>query len=723
MAEPAYDETASLELDPNAADPELSPEDNPLAAAAIPAQPAESAIQKLIRWSDPKCPNIAEEIRNGENGDSILNDIANRVVTEAEIDENSRTEWLDTAKAALDLAMQKAEPKSTPWPKASNVIYPLLTEAADQFAARAYPSIIQNRQIVKAAVVADDEGYAPIDPRTGGPMMNTQVQPPEPAWVPGKEPGAKAARAQRIAEHMSWQLLEEMPEWEEETDLLLHVLPVVGCEFRKTYFDPIEGRNCSVRVSAFDMIINYKARSIRSTPRVTEILSLYPYEIEENKRSGYFLDIDYGSSDEMSQDPDVPHAFYEQHRRWDLDGDGYAEPYIITVHKGSQRVARIVARYDADGIKFSGPPNAPKLVKIMPVHYYTQYNFLPNKAGGIYGWGFGHLLKSMNDATSTVLNQLIDAGTLQNTGGGFVGRGLSLQSGDLKFKPGEYKVVNALGSSVRDAVVPFKHNPPSEVLFKLLGLLIEAGKSISSVKDVLTGEVRAQTMSPTVFMALVEQGLKVFTAIYKRVHRRLKDEFEKIVRLNRIYLEQQTSYKVGNEWKKITRADYTEPGSGVEPISDPTMVADAQRMARSEFLMQFKDDPMLNGLEIRKRALVAANIENVEALLIMKPAPNPEVMLKTVELELKAVTARAQALVYMTQAIKNLAEADAKVMEPFQTWAVESLGLMKGEMDAINQRKQSAQEAGQTAEATERQHEQQIERDAIAAEQSSAAAE
>ncbi len=673
--------------------------DNPLADMALAdgaTTPEESKFDKLKRWADPHAPNIAEELEP-----SKLNEIGSQVCEETLLDEQSRSDWESTAKDAMELAMQRPKPKTTPWPGASNVVFPLLTEAADQFAARAYPSIIQNRQIVKAAVVGDDEGYAPKNPLdpNGGPVMNPQ-KPGEPLWVPGMEPGVKAKRASRIAEHMSWQLLEEMPEWEAETDLLLHVLPVIGSEFRKTYFEPIEGRNCSVRVPAFDLIIDYKARSLQTAPRLTEVLTLYPYEIEENKLSGYFLDVDYGPSEKMSMDKDVPHAFYEQHRRLDLDGDDYPEPYIVTVHKNSQKVARIVARYDWEGIKITknaqGLPD--KLIKIMPVHYYTGYTFLPNKEGGIYGWGFGHLLKSMNEAVNTTLNQLIDAGTLQNTGGGFVGRGLSLHSGDMKFKIGEWKVVNSAGSTVREAVVPLTHAGPSPVLFQLLGTLVEAGKSISSVKDVITGELRAQTMSPTVFMALVEQGLKVFTAIYKRVHRSLKSEFEKLVRLNRIYLEEEASYQFGNDWKKITRQDYLQPGSGIEPVSDPSMVADVQRMARSEFLMQFKDDPMLNGLEIRRRALVAANIEDVETLLISKPAPNPALIGQAAELELRQIEVKSRALLQMTQSVLALAQADALVQAPYMQWIVTNLDLMKGEVDAINQRKQSVLDAGLTAQ-------------------------
>src|SRR5262249_29719858 len=151
-----------------------------------------------------------------------------------------------------------------------------------------------------------------------------------------------------------------------------------------------------------------------------------------------------------------------------------------------------------------------------------------NPEGGFYGVGFGQLLGPINHAVNTSLNQLFDAGTLQNTGGGFIGRGLSMQSGSLKFRLGEWKVVNAPGQSIRDNVVPHQHAGPSAQLYQLLVYLVEAGKEVASVKDVLTGDAAAATMQPTTLMAMIEQGLKVFTGIYKRIHLSAKREYQKL---------------------------------------------------------------------------------------------------------------------------------------------------------------------------------------------------
>lgn len=647
-------------------------------------EPTEDPIAKLQRWGDPTQNfNIATEL-----SDTALSTIGMRVIEETDIDIDSRAEWLRQGKEAMDMALQKKKQKDYPWPKASNVLFPLMTQAADQFAARAYPAIIENNNIVKGVVSGPDEGVPMMDPMTGQPAMNPETQ--QPIWE--VEPGSQAKRANRIGDHMSWQLIEEQEEWESETDTLLNVLAIIGCEFRKIYYDPDLGRNMACRVSAENLIINYWAKSMATAPRVTEVLYLYPYEIKEKIAAEFFLPGDYykmaasstsGSNSttekDLSRDRDAPHVFYEQHRRLDLDGDGYAEPYVVTVHKESMKVCRVVARYDVeDGIIISQITG--KIAKVIPVQYYTKYDFMPNKEGGIYGIGFGQLLKPINESVNATLNMLIDAGHLQNTGGGFIGKNMSMHSGSVSFRPGEYKIVNAIGQSIRDSVVPLVHQGPSTVLLTLLGTLIEAGKDISSVKDVLAGELKAQTMSPTVFMALVEQGLKVFTAIYKRIHRSLKDEFEKLYRLNRIYLEEQVSYQVGNTWKTVTREDYAK-GAGVAPVSDPTMVVDAQRMARTQVLAEFKDDPLCDGLEIRRRIFEAASITDIDKVLKPNPAPNPEILVKMAELELKGIASKANMLLTLSLVIKNMADADAKVMEPFMQWQQTQLEGIKNEYD------------------------------------------
>ncbi len=619
---------------------------------------------QLLKWIDAK--NIADDLDEEE-----LDEIGARVKEEFEIDDRSRSEWMEKTKKAMDLALQVTSEKVYPWPKASNVIFPLMTNAATQFAARAYPAIINGRNVVKGVILGTDDGDPALDAQ-GQPMQG----PMGPLWL--EPPGSKRLRADRIAQHMSFQLLDEMPEWEVETDKLLHIIPIVGCVFRKTYFDPTKGRNVSLMVLAQNLVVNYNAKSLDLAPRISEEIKFYRREIDEFERAGLFREIVYSTSPDSMGDNDAPVEFVEQHRFWDLDGDGYTEPYIITVDKQTSQVVRIVARYDADGIKVKGN----KILKIDPVQYFTQYNFLPSFDAGIYGVGFGQILAPVNAAVNTSLNQLIDAGHLQNTGGGFIGKGLSMNTGAIRFQPGEFKMVNVSGATVKESVVPLDFRGPSPTLFNLLGLLIEAGKDIAAIKDVLTGEQQNGNVPATTTMALIEQGLKVFTGIYKRVYLSLKEEYKKLYRLNRIYLTEEASYRLGNDWKKVTRTDYEE-GAGVEPVSDPTMVSDFQRMSRAQFLLATMEQmgQVMNPQEVIKRVLDAANIENPDRIINQNPQPPPEIMLKQQEMQIKGVHAKATEMKDTAQAILFMAQAKAAAGENELESAGMQLDLLGKQLD------------------------------------------
>lgn len=610
--------------------------------------------------------NIATELDS-----ELLTTIGQRVKAEYDIDEKTRADWVTKTEKAMEFAMQVAEEKTYPWPKASNVIFPLMTTSAIQFAARAYPAIIAGRDVAKGIVIGSDDG-TPELAQNGQPIIESGGQP---RWkVP---PGGKQERADRIGEHMSWQLLEEMPEWEGETDKLLHILPIAGCVFRKGYFDPGHGRNFSVLVSALNLVINYNAKSLATTPRVTEKIDLYPLQITENERAGTFLKIDYTPEGTDGEDVDAPKKFLEQHRYWDLDGDDYPEPYVVTIHAETARVVRIKARYDEAGVQFNAKTH--KIARIEPDQFYTQYDFLPNPEG-IYGIGFGQLLMPINAAANTSLNQLIDAGHLSNTGGGFIGRGLSMNAGSIRFSPGEYKMVNVAGSSVKENIVPMQFPGPSMVLFQLLELLIDAGKDVAAVKDVLTGEQDQHNVPATTTMALIEQGLKVFTAIYKRVHRALKLELKRLYKLNGIYLQSETSYRRGDTWKTIQRDDYTQ-AAGVEPISDPNQVSDMQKMATANFLMTFANDPMCDGMEIRKRVLDAGKIPHTERIL-KQPQPDPTHMLKAMEIQIKGEREKAAELKDLAQAILFFAQADKVVGDLHLGWVTQQLEGWKAQFEA-----------------------------------------
>lgn len=609
-------------------------------------EPGEHPLSQFIGH-----PNIAELLDDEE-----LAEIGQKVVREYDIDLSSRSEWEEKMKTAMDLAMQVSTAKSYPWPNASNVQYPLITVASIQFAARAYPAIVPDEQVVKAKVVGNDAGIPMMGPQ--GPVVdpNTGQQ----IWqVP---PGAKASKASRVGQHMSWQLKEEMPEWEEDTDTLLHVLPIVGCVFRKTYFDPDAGRNRSEVVMAKDLVVNYSAKWERAH-RKTQHVELYPHEVTERIRAGTFLDIDLGLPTERQDgDEDAPHLFLEQHRMLDLDDDGYPEPYTVTVHKGLQKVTRILPRYDDESVAVNP---AGEVMKIEATEFYTRYIFMPAPDGSVYGWGFGSLLHDINNAVNSTINQLIDSGHLANTGGGFIGKGLRLKAGDTRFRPGEFKPVNVPGASVRENVVQLRFPEPSNVLFSLLGLLIEAGKDIASVKDVMTGEGQPNSTATTT-MALIEQGMKVFSSIYKRIHRSMKGELKKLYRLNRLYMEPQVYFQVLDTMQQVAMQDYEDQSLDIVPVSDPNSITDMQKMARASFLQELMQvNPWINSQEATKRLLEAANIEDRDGLVLDQLPSDPQLAIDqqrtendTMRASAGAQESQAKAMQYMANSEKLMAEAD-----------------------------------------------------------------
>lgn len=642
-----------------------------------------------------------------------LDAIGSTCVDEYRLDENSRSEWLDKAQKAMKFAIQTGEPKQYPWPGASNTIYPLITQAALSFGARTYPAIIQGPKVVKGTVWGSDRGT----PATvnGKPDGEPKVTPgpngqPQPVWLVA--PGEKRLRADRIGEFMSWQLIKEMPEWEPQTDQLLHQIPVIGGAGRKTFRDPVENRNYSLFVSLINLVWDYNAPSFEAAPRHTEKLVIYPHQIIENERAGrededdegMFLAIEYGpgGGDESdmrradgevanhdSADPDAPHLFIEQHRRWDIDGDGYPEPYVITVHERSGRVVRIVARYDEDGIHAS--KDGKTINRIASEDHYTLIPFLPNIDGGSYPMGFGHLLRPLNEAINTTLNMMFDAGHLQNAGGGFISDQIGIPSGQTFFQVGKYTRVTNKGAPIRDSVFPLPFQGPNAVLFQLLGLLLSAGKEVASIQDILAGDAAIANAPPTTVLALIEQGLKVYTAIHKRVFRALTSEFEKLYRLNRRYLKEATTYHVGDEEREIHPDDF-RLGGGVEPVADPTMVTDMQRLVRAQIISGYAGNPLMNQKEIIMRNLEAANVDRIDDLFA-PPDPTIAIQAQFAMQREQAELGRLRAAEQkdQTQAYLNLAMARAKASAPEMDFIEKNLDLMRLHIEALNTTVKAAQ--------------------------------
>lgn len=557
--------------------------------------------------------------------DEVLAEIGQRVVDDYDLDVASCEEWWERTEPAIGLALQIFEQKNVPFANAANVKFPTINTAVVQFSARAYPNIIKGADVVKCKVVGQDR------------LMN----PDSGQWVDG----AKSAIGARVGKHMSYQLLEEMPEWEEGVDRGLVYLGVVGEMWKKTYWDAVNGRNVSCLVGSDKITVNYWARSVESAPRITEKILLYPNEVEERKRSGYYADIDLpldenaDSDDEKetsSDDDDSPVVFLEQHRLLDLDDDGYKEPYIVTVHRSSRKVMRIGVRFDLGGVRLDGK----RVVKIDPVHYYTQTVFFPSPDGGSRGMGLGNMLRPVNETINTMLNQIIDSGTLYNSNAGFIDKSAvkSMKgAGEVSFRLGEWKPVNMRGDDLRKAIVPLPVHEPSAVLFQVLGLMIDSGEKMSSVAEVMTGQSPGANVPYATTAALIEQGMKVFSSVYKRVHRGLKGEFKKLFRLNSIYLSGEQYFRVMDDEFAITQYDYNVAGIDVVPVSNPEDVNDLGKAFKAQALREAMGQGF-NDQEIRRRWLDAMNIEDPQKLILPDEAlsqPPFELQLKAREVDIK----------------------------------------------------------------------------------------
>jgi chaperonin GroES len=571
--------------------------------------------------------------------------IASRVCTDFEIDLASREDWESKLDAAMKIARQVVETKTFPWPDCANIKFPLITEACIQFAARAYPEIVKGDKVVHAKVTGADPT------------------------------GDKTRRALRISNHMSYQLLEEMEEWEEDVDKLLHMLPAVGMLFKKTYFDSVLQRNVSRLILPKNLVVNQSTKSLKNAPRISEVIELYPNDIYEREEQGLFRKIKYTSN----EDDDAPQVFIEQHRYWDLDGDGYQEPYIVTVHQNTGEMVRMTAGFDKETIFTT---DAKSIHRIERVEYYTAFGFLPDPEGGFYHLGFGHLLLPLNETINTIINQLLDAGTAANAGGGFLGKGITMRGGTITLAPGEWKPVNFTGQDLKSNFFPNPAAPPSPVLFQLLGMITETARSLANMTTALQGESSGANEPATTFLARVDQGMKVYSAIYKRVYRSMKGEFKKLARLNRIYGDDEYYRSILDEDKIALRADYNEKDCDVVPVADPTASTDIVRMAKARALMEFKSQaPDANGHEIDRIYLTALNVPEQDKILppeAKEQTPPPEMLkfqaemefkkreldLKERELSLAEAEAQGKAELLRSQSILNIAKAEAAQAGP-----------------------------------------------------------
>lgn len=563
-----------------------------------------------------RSPNLVERFTEVD-----LSRISDFVFLGYQRDKQSRLKWETRTEAAMDLAMQIQKQKNFPWPNCSNVAFPLVTIASTQFHARAYPAIVSSSELVKYKVLGSDPD------------------------------GAEKLRAERVGMHMSWQLTEEDTDWEAQQDRLLFTLPVVGSAFKKSYHSGSEGYNESDLVMAKDLVLDYYASCVEACVRKTHVIPLYRNEIYERVKLGTFKDILEEawykqpaivprSTQQLQEDqragivqpqPDetTPFQFLEQHCWVDLDQDGYAEPYIITIEHSSKAVVRIVARFEqeADITRNS----AGEVVKIKAMEYFTQYTFIPSPDGGVYGLGFGVLLGPLNESTNSLINQLIDAGTMATAAGGFLGRGAKLRGGIYSFAPFGWQRVDSTGDDLHKSIFPLPVREPSQVLFSLLSMLISYTNRISGSTDIMVGESVGQNTPADTARQMQQEGMKIYNAIFKRIWNSMKEEFRKLYILNAYYMPDTMSF--GVDGVVVMRKDYLGDPTRISPVADPNATTQADRIQQASLLKQAAMSTAgYNEEEVERIYLKALNIPNID---VIYPGPSKVPPGKDLKIQLK----------------------------------------------------------------------------------------
>lgn len=504
-------------------------------------------------------------------------------------DDRSREEWLRTYIDGLDYLGFSTCDRQKPFEGASGVYHPVLSEAVVRF---------QSNAIVELFPAA-------------GPVLTK---------IMGQETPDKFKQAQRVKEELNYQLTENMSEFRDDTERLLFRLPLAGSVFKKTYFDPLKQRPVSLMVPAEDFVVDNEATDICNAERFAHVLRRSKNEYRKLVRAGFYLDQDIPepqpyvplgkkkeddlTGEEEVVDKDPRHVFLEYHVNYNLPGafsdpDGVADPYIITIDMQSCKVLSIRRNW-AEGDETR-----------QPEQYFTHYEYLPGL--GFYAFGLIHLLGSIAKSTTSILRQLIDAGTLANLPGGLKTKGLRTRAGDKPIQPGEWRDVDVPSGQIKDNLFPLPYKEPSATLAALLDNLVEEGRRIGSIADIEMGSASENAPVGTT-LALMERSLKVMSAVHARLHASMRRELKIIAKVIAEFMPSQYDWDETGEFDR--RVDF-DGRVDVLPVSDPNAATQAQKIVQLQAVMQLaQQNPELYNLkELHRKGLQAIGIKDSEAIL------------------------------------------------------------------------------------------------------------
>ena len=542
--------------------------------------------------------------------DSELNRIYISLTGSIDDDRSAREDWEKTYTDGLKyLGMKFDETRSEPFEGASGVTHPLLGEAVTQFQAQAYKELLP----------------------AGGPVK-TQVV--------GAYDSAMEEQAQRVREFMNYEILHVMDEYDEDLDQMLFYLPLAGSAFKKVYYDENLQRPVSKFVAPEDLIVPYYTTDLESCPRITHVIKMPENDVRKLQAIGFYKKFDMQPGEEADQyssldtekeklegiqttsDSDEVCLLYEVHCNLDLEGfedvgedgeeTGVKLPYIVTIDSNTETVLSIRRNFKADD------PMRNK------TEYFVHFKFLPGL--GFYGFGLTHMIGGLSKASTSILRQLIDAGTLSNLPAGFKTRGIRIRNEDEPIQPGEFRDVDAPAGSLRDAIQPLPFKEPSATLLNLLGLLVSSGQKFASIAEIAVGEGNSQAPVGTT-LALMEKSTKVLSAIHKRLHNAQKKEFGLLANIFAQSLPPVYPYQIAGGQNEIKQSDF-DGRIDIFPVSNPDIFSTSQRIVMAQEMMQLvQSNPQIHGpggvYEAYKRMYASLGVDNIDALLLPPPPGEP----------------------------------------------------------------------------------------------------
>jgi len=541
--------------------------------------------------------NLAEEMPDRE-----LARISSDLLGEFDANKASRQEWEDAYTNGLELLGFTYDERTQPFRGASAVTHPLLAEAATQFQAQAFNELLP----------------------ASGPVRTV---------VMGKESTSKNQQASRVRQFMNYYITSVMEEYTPDMDQMLFYLPLAGSTFKKTYFDETLGRAVSKFVPAENLVVPYETSDLETCPNITQVVRMSLNDLRKRQIGGSYLDVEVipaqkelsdleGEMDRIEglepNQIDYDCTILECHV--DLDLEGYEEldddgeptgikvPYVVTLSEDNGQVLSIRRNYQEDD----------ELKR--KIQYFTHFKFLPGF--GFYGLGLIHTIGGLSRTATAALRQLIDAGTLSNLPAGFKARGLRIRDDDDPLQPGEFRDVDAPGGAIRDSLMPLPFKGPDQTLFNLLGFVVEAGQRFATITDLKVGDGNQQAAVGTT-IAMMEQGTRVMSAVHKRLHYAMKQEFKILARVMSESLPQQYPYTVPGGDESIMREDFDDRVD-VVPVSNPNVFSQAQRIVMAQTKLQLASQaPELHNLnEVYRDMYEALGVTDVDR--IMKAVPTDE---------------------------------------------------------------------------------------------------